>query len=93
MDRVLNKGTQFNSYAEGQKSLRQTILYDYNNKSIKSKSKKQFQHGVRIDLFSATISSCQSSFHNFLEKKGVMISEFPWVHHREWLEWLQSDDC
>ena len=28
--------------------LRQAVLYNYNNKSSKSKSKKQFQHGVRI---------------------------------------------
>ena len=33
MDRVLNKALEFNSLAEGQDSLRQTILYDYNNKN------------------------------------------------------------
>ena len=33
MDRVLNKGTLVYSQAEGQSSLRQAILYDYNNKS------------------------------------------------------------
>ena len=38
----------FKSQAEGQGSLRQTILYDYNNKARKSKSKKQFQHKVKI---------------------------------------------
>ena len=37
----------FNSQAEGQDSLRQAIMYDHNNKS---KSEKQFQHGIRIDF-------------------------------------------
>ena len=44
----------FNSQAEGQDSLRQTILYDYNNKSSESMSQKQFQHGVGIGLLPAT---------------------------------------
>ena len=39
----------FNSQAEGQDSLRQAIMCDYNNKSNR-KQVKQFQHGVKIDL-------------------------------------------
>ena len=42
MDRVLNKGTLVYSQAEGQSSLRQAILYDYNNKS----KEKQIQQAV-----------------------------------------------
>ena len=45
MDRVLTR--HFNVQAEGQVSLRWAIMYDYNNKVIKNKSQKQFQHGVR----------------------------------------------
>ena len=41
--------------AEGQRPLRQAIKYDYNNNSKEKKSKKQFQHGVRI------VSSLQQS--------------------------------
>lgn len=42
------------SQAEGQDSLRQAILYDYNNKNKrKASQKKEFQHGVRIGFFSA----------------------------------------
>ena len=41
------KALKLNTKAEGQDSLRQVIIYDYNNKS---KSKKQFQLGVRIDF-------------------------------------------
>ena len=40
----------FNSQAEGQDSLEQDIMYDYNNRSKESKSKEQFQHGVRVDF-------------------------------------------
>ena len=37
---VLNKGTPVYSQAEGQDSLRQTILYDYNHKSNKKQVKE-----------------------------------------------------
>ena len=40
VDRVLNKGTLVYSQAEGQDSLRQTILYDYNNKSNEKQVKE-----------------------------------------------------
>ena len=39
MDRVLNP-KHFNSQAEGQDSLRQSILYDYNNKSNEKQVKE-----------------------------------------------------
>ena len=42
MDRVLNKGTLVYSQAEGQGSLRQAVMYDYNNKS----KEKQIQEAV-----------------------------------------------
>ena len=42
MDRVLNKGTLVYSQAEGQGSLRQAVMYDYNNKS----KAKQIQEAV-----------------------------------------------
>ena len=38
--KVLNKGTLFNSQAEGQDSLRQAIVYDYNNKSNEKQVKE-----------------------------------------------------
>ena len=48
MYRVPNKGI-FNSQVEGQDSLRSAIMITL-IKAMKSKSKKQFQHGVRIDF-------------------------------------------
>ena len=45
------KALWFNIQAEGQGSLREAIMYDYNNKSNEKqrlKSKKQIQHGVKI---------------------------------------------
>ena len=40
MDWVLNKGTLVYSQAEGQDSLRQAILYDYNNKNNEKQVKE-----------------------------------------------------
>ena len=40
VDRILNKGTLVKSQAEGQNSLRQTILYDSNNKSSEKQVKE-----------------------------------------------------
>ena len=48
----------FNSQAEGQDSLMQTVVHDYNNKS---KSKKQFQRGVRIGFLPATLIAVAQS--------------------------------
>ena len=53
---VLNKGTlvSVHSPAEGQTSLGQVLLYDYDNKSNEKQVKESFQQGVRIGFFSAT---------------------------------------
>ena len=48
----------FNSQAEGQDSLMQTVVYDYSNKG---KSKKQFQRGVRIGFLPATLIAVAQS--------------------------------
>ena len=50
----LNKGTLVYSETERQGPLREAIKCDYNNKSNEKKSKKQFQHGVRIGFLPAT---------------------------------------
>ena len=53
----------FNIQAEGQGSLWQVIMYDYNNKSNREqrlKSKKQIQHGVRFS--SSLLQSCTRSW-------------------------------
>ena len=61
----LNKDT-LNSQAEEQYSLRQIILYDYNNKS-NAKQVKQFQHGVRTGFFSAI----WPLFYLYIFKEGI----------------------
>ena len=69
---VLNKGTLAYSQAEGQGPPRQISMIVI-TEATKSKSKKQFQHGVRIGFFSATVimSTSESSCDLLLEFKDV----------------------
>lgn len=55
VDRVLNKGTLVIRQGEGQVSLRQAIMYDYNNKSSEKQVKETGPTWSHNLLFPATV--------------------------------------